>query len=245
VPYNRFWVRFIAKRARAIFLRDRRSQRHLSEIGADTAATAVLPDVAFALDTPQTPAADSGAPVAIISVRSWSDTGAMDRYTVAMAQAIEALVARDFRVVLASSCQGIPEYVDDSAVAATIADTLTPETRGSVTVDRAQRRPEELMALLAQAQIAVCTRMHMAILSLNVGTPVVAVAYEFKSRELFEALDMRDRVIDFDTLDGDTLIAALAAVIEDPVLPPAVAAMRAEARRTTALLAGVLSSSRA
>jgi colanic acid/amylovoran biosynthesis protein len=242
VPYNRFWVRFIARRARAIFLRDDRSRRHLAEIGADTTASAVIPDVAFALDMPPASAEPpSDEPVAVVSVRSWADATAMERYAAAMAEAIETLVARGFRVVLASSCQGIPEYINDSTVAGSIADRLTAETRRSVTVDRAQRRPEELMSLLAQAQIAVCTRMHMAILSLNVGTPVVAVAYEFKSRELFETLGMPERVIDFDSIDGDTLTTAIAATIENPVLPASIAEMRAEVRRTTDRLAAVLS----
>jgi colanic acid/amylovoran biosynthesis protein len=243
VPYNRFWVRAIARRACAIFLRDGRSQNHLREIGADTTASMVIPDVAFALDMPSAPAAQPGdGPVVVVSARSWSDSDAMERYIAAMAQAIELLVARGFRVVLASSCQGIPEYVDDSVVAAAIADRLSVETRGAVTVDRAQRRPEELMSLLAQAQLAVCTRMHMAILSLNVGTPAVAVAYEFKSRELFEALGMPERVVDFAAIDGDALASAIAATLENPALPPAVAAMRNEARRTRDLLAGALSS---
>ena len=81
----------------------------------------------------------------------------------------------------------------------------------------------------------------MAILSLNVGTPVVAVAYEFKSRELFETLGMPERVIDFDSIDGDALTTAIEATIEDTVLPAAVAEMRAEARRTTEMLAEALS----
>jgi colanic acid/amylovoran biosynthesis protein len=243
VPYNRFWVRYIARRARAIFLRDLRSQHHLREIGADTTASSVIPDVAFALDVPPAPPEHPGAePLAIVSVRSWSDSEAMERYATAMSHAIEFLVSHRFRVVLASSCQGVPEYVDDSVVAATIADRLSPGTRRLVTVDRAQRRPEDLMTLLAQAELAVCTRMHMAILSLNVGTPVVAVAYEFKSRELFEALGMPERVVDFDTIDGEALASAIAKTIENPVLPPAVAAMREEARRTRHLLAGALSS---
>jgi colanic acid/amylovoran biosynthesis protein len=243
--YHTRQVRFIAKRARAIFLRDQRSLQHLVDIGADISAASVVPDVAFALAAPAGGSRTGAVRKAVVSVRRWGSEESMDRYRGAVAQTISALVTAGFHVVLASSCQGIPEYVDDSQTSERIADTLSDDVRQAVTVDRSQRGPQELMTLLAEADIALCTRMHMAILSLNVGTPVVAIAYEFKTRELFESLGIAARVVDFETVTGDQLCRAVMDAIADPTLPPEVEDMKAGARATAGLLRRALEPSAA
>jgi colanic acid/amylovoran biosynthesis protein len=51
--------------------------------------------------------------------------------------------------------------------------------------------------------------MHMAILALSVGTPVLPIAYEFKMRELFERLAQGRWVQDIEAISAGALINAV------------------------------------
>ena len=53
------------------------------------------------------------------------------------------------------------------------------------------------------------TRMHMAILSLIAGTPVLPIAYEFKTVELFRRLEGREPDLDIETIDVESLRRAV------------------------------------
>ena len=66
--------------------------------------------------------------------------------------------------------------------------TLPDEIRARVRVDGDFHTPDELLELLRDFDWVVATRMHLAILTLGVGTPVLPIAYEFKTTELFKSL---------------------------------------------------------
>src|SRR6185295_15612118 len=63
--------------------------------------------------------------------------------------------------------------------------------------------------MLKDYDLVIATRMHMAILALSVGTPVLPIAYEFKMRELFERLGQERWVQDIEVISGDALIYAV------------------------------------
>ncbi|MBX7120202.1 MAG: polysaccharide pyruvyl transferase family protein, partial [Gemmatimonadaceae bacterium] len=149
-----------------------------------------------------------------ISVRRWShfkpgaggDAGA--RYRRAVADAARALVRDGCAVTFLSTCQGVPEYwTDDSQFAQALVDELLPG-EAHVTVDRAFRTPEQLAEALRGYDLAIATRMHFAILALCVATPVVAIAYEFKSRELLRAMGRESWAFDIEDVTADGLVAA-------------------------------------
>jgi colanic acid/amylovoran biosynthesis protein len=114
-------------------------------------------------------------------------------------------------VTFLSTCQGIPDYwTDDSAVAERIAALVPAELRARIVIDRAFRTPARLIDAFAGFDMVVATRMHAAILALAAGTPVLAIAYEFKTRQLFARLGLDDFTLDAETLTGDGLIDAWA-----------------------------------
>jgi len=133
-------------------------------------------------------------------------------------------LVREYRasVTFVSTCQGRPEYrFDDSVVAAETAATLPSDVLRLVTVDQESRSPYELQEFLTCFDLAIATRMHMAILSLNAGTPVLPIAYEFKTRELFRVLEMEEWCLDIDKLTPSLLSGAVGGFIESlPSLTP-------------------------
>ena len=242
-PENKRAVRAVLRRAALVLLRDERSRRHLTDIGLDSARIRVVADAAFALEPPQRPAAAPGLRVAV-SVRAWPFAAgaahANDRYRAGIAALVEHLVrAHGAEVTFLSTCQGVPEYwYDDSEVGASIAAGLSADVRPTVEVDRDFHDPRGLLTRLAQFDVVVATRMHMAILALVAGTPVLPLAYEFKTRELFERLGLGEWVRDFEAIDAGELTALAERFLAE--LPELRAALptRVDAERALAAEAG-------
>lgn len=200
-----------------VLLRDERSRKHLCALGVRNPTVVVSSDAAFALAPPPVRrAARMTSQLRVgISVRHWrffaggqSVRVNMRRYISAMAVVTQHLVERHgAHVIFISTCQGVPEYwTDDSAVAAELVDGLPPQVRREVVVDRRHRSPHDLQEELASVDFVLATRMHLAILALTAGTPVLPIAYEFKTTELFERLGQRRWVTPIEQLTGDRLV---------------------------------------
>jgi colanic acid/amylovoran biosynthesis protein len=216
---NRALIRAALEPARLILLRDERSLEHLREAGIDTARCAVRADSVFGLGHRERVAASAeirlparGLKVAI-SVRDWSKfrsetaEAGMRRYTAAVAALCRELIDRDAaNVTFVSTCQGIPEYEQhDDRVASSIVEILPARYHEHLRVDSAFHEPRALLELLGEFDLVVSTRMHVAILALIAGRPVLPIAYEFKTRELFQRLGFPGWVADIDTLDAESL----------------------------------------
>jgi colanic acid/amylovoran biosynthesis protein len=223
-PENREALRPIFDNSVAILVRDEQSQRNLRELGVQNKHVHVVADAAFALsDLEALEAAKVHVPKpgrrlrVAISVREWKyfktvePSEGMDHYYKALRDLSHHLVDKyDAEVTYLSTCQGMPEYwTDDSRVAQKIVEGLSPNTRKSVSIDSDFHSPAVLARRLKDYDLVIATRMHMAILALSVGTPVLPIAYEFKMRELFERLAQEHWVQDMETISGDALINAV------------------------------------
>jgi colanic acid/amylovoran biosynthesis protein len=230
--------------------RDARSADHLRELGVPEDRIMVGADAAFALalDEPARRVSPEQPRVAI-SVREWAyfrngDPATMQaRYESAIAALVTRLVRRHgARITFISTCQGIPEYwTDDSVCAQTIADGLELDVAAHVHVDTAFREPIDLMHELAAYDVVVATRMHVAILALDAGVPVLPIAYEFKTRELFRAMGLEEWVTDIEEMDEAAFVARaerMLAALND--IQARTAAGVAERRQTTLRLADTL-----
>ena len=208
--------RKVFQNARFVFVRDRKSSDHLEQLGIRKEHVHILPDAAFALmrRSPKIGRARPSDSLRVaISVREWrhfATTSAQDgmaAYFRALATVVEWLV-RDMgaKVTFLSSCQGIPEYwTDDSRAASQVVAALDPEVAGKVRIDSQFREPSALLDTLGEFDLVIATRMHVAILSLCAGVPVVAIAYEFKTKQLFDSLGLQALVTDIETLTADGL----------------------------------------
>jgi colanic acid/amylovoran biosynthesis protein len=197
-----------------VFFRDQRSRDNWDRVNTQAPAEAVVADAAFTLSPADRAAGDVPAQHAIICIRDWAhqgaDGGAVDRddYIQSVRALASGLLAKGWRVTSSSTCQGIPTYRDDSVFAAEVFAGIPVE------IDREQRSPLELQQQLASADLVVTARMHLAILALIQKTPAVAIAYEFKSLELFESLGLGDQVVRIEDISpewADRLIASLPA----------------------------------
>ena len=218
---NRAEMKRIADAALLVLLRDPKSRHHLSELGVAEDRMAVVSDSVFALaqtnwlQAPPSRRASGGRLRVAVSVRRWTHFAGRDRatgtqrYEDAIAAAVSALVRhRDAEVVFLSTCQGIADYLyDDSLIADRICESLDAEVRRSVRVDHDFHSPASLMVALRDFDFAISTRMHMAILGLCVGLPVLPIAYEFKTTELFNALGQGQWVTDISAIDDDAFTA--------------------------------------
>jgi len=204
----------------AVFFRDDRSARAWSRRvrGSDAEAREV-PDAVFALTAP-TPTASTAAvePArrALLSVREWSrgvDASSFDTaaYAASMRSAGALLSSSGWDVRALSTCQGVPSYAyDDSAEAARIFAGV------DVDVDREFHSPGGLLSELSSTGLVVTTRMHLAILSLISRVPVIAIAYEFKTLELFANLGLSDFVVKIEDVTPEWMTERIQMLLDEP-----------------------------
>ncbi|MBW4536111.1 MAG: polysaccharide pyruvyl transferase family protein [Pleurocapsa minor HA4230-MV1] len=224
---NRQTLKNIFAHSALILLRDRQSAKHLQELVAQQNKIEVVADAAFALAnlTALSTAKnkqDNLFPAKIaISVRDWRYFKTVDP-AMGIAKYIQALVALTVHLVekyqvnitYISSCQGIKEYwKDDSEFALNIVNQLPAEIAKFVTVNREFHDPETLINIISEYDLVIATRLHMAILSLGAGVPVFAIAYEFKTEELFCKLGQQVSLIDIENIDENVLINRVDALI--------------------------------
>jgi colanic acid/amylovoran biosynthesis protein len=216
--FNKRWMRYVAKRAELVMVRDALSVEHLTQIGASTERVVVTADAAFALADLTKIASSTerkrGSVLRVgVSVRFWKHYRSGDRYmqfasyVAAVAALIERLLTtKDAEVTFISTCQGIPEYAfDDSSCAEMVLSLVRPEHRSKISLNKDFHRPSELMEILSTFDMVVATRMHMAILAMCVGVPTLGIAYEFKTRELFKKLGLEQWVVDIEQCSVDLL----------------------------------------
>ena len=229
-PSTRSALRSIFRNAALVLLRDEESMAHLHELCDPNEVQARLAaDAVFSLADPAALIAAAGTQFpergfkAAVSVRRWPffktmpEEEGMRAYRAAVAEAVELLVRRHgASVTFVSTCQGVEGYAyDDSKVAQEIADLLPPDVAQHVTVDAGFHRPDDLIARLPAFDLIVATRMHMAILGLAAGVPVLPISYEFKTRALFDRLGMGDFVCDIEHVADGRLADALQRFLDE------------------------------
>lgn len=215
-------LRQIFDRSICVLLRDERSAEYLHAMQVRGPAVSVVPDAAFALGDEVRLASIAAAPIAgrplrvAISVREWrhfeacSNDEGMKRYEAAIAGLVKHLLnIGAAEIVFISTCQGIAAYDDDSLLAEKIVREAGLGGHHRVRVSQEFIRFDRLQQVLAGFDMAVCTRLHVAILCLLGGVPVVPVAYEFKSRELFAALGLSQYIQDIGAIYPEGLIGAV------------------------------------
>lgn len=108
-------------------------------------------------------------------------------YEAAFAALADALIAAGYRVIAASTCTGIDSYHrDDRMNALRIAEQVHAKEHFHVVMD--ELNDVQLGQLFSRCQLVVGTRLHSAIISMNFGTPAVAINYEHKSAGIMQQL---------------------------------------------------------
>jgi colanic acid/amylovoran biosynthesis protein len=259
-PSYRERLRTIFNQARLVLLRDEESITYLRDIGVTQTPLVQGGDAVFLLaklddlSRARTRTYPLGMrPRVAVSVRRWPHFQRVDTATgmAAYRRAVGAAVIHLVRhhraqVTFVSTCQGIDTYgTDDSEVAKSIAEALPADVRAEVNVRRDAQHPLDLQARLERFDFVIATRMHMAILALAAGTPVLPIAYEAKTQHLFGKMDLGTWVTDIETIEEtvfvdrmDRFIAQLQTLRQQQIdgTEQEVAQARHAARHLTALL---------
>lgn len=215
-PRYRRVLQSVMNQAQLILLRDEESADNLRDIGVTDTPLVVSADAVFSLaEQSDLEAARERSypmeerPRVAVSVRHWShfqnrstDEG-MRKYRESIRSAVRRLVQHhNAEITFVSTCQGVPEYhKDDGQVAQHIADELTKEIRDEVTVDVSFHKPTDLKKQIKKYDFVIGTRMHMAILALTVGTPVLPIAYEPKTTQLFRKMGLHEWVTSIEEIE--------------------------------------------
>lgn len=175
-----------------IFLRDAASLKHVLEINHHIAEKCFIrDDAAFSLlDLKEFKKhrVNENAKLRVgISIREWihNKTDGMDRYRKSMARALLFLAEQGHSIVIVSTCQGSPIYTDDNIEIDKICNLLPKNITAKFERHREAMPFQRVQTILASCDFVIATRLHMAIISLLKGIPVLPIAYEFKIEELF------------------------------------------------------------
>lgn len=231
-PFNTFVFRHLAKyvfnKVDLITLRDSESKKVLDELGVLKAPIYVTADSAFNLSVINADIAKelllkeginvNCRPLVSVSVRKWGFYGTIDAseghrpYIQVMAQSADYLVKKiNATIVFMSTCTDFGGYGNDDRVVAREVISMMKYANAAKIVE-GEYSPEELKGMVGQMDMHIGTRMHSNIFALSMGVPVLAIAYEFKTRDLMQFFDLEKYVCNIENITFEELCAKLEAV---------------------------------
>ncbi|CAO96376.1 colanic acid biosynthesis pyruvyl transferase WcaK [Erwinia tasmaniensis] len=135
-------------------------------------------------------------------------------YEMAFGKVINAMIDRGYQVVALSTCTGIDSYHrDDRMVAITLLDYIKDKDKYHVIMD--EFNDLELGILLGECHLTIGTRLHSAIISMNFGTPAVAINYEHKSLGVMKQLGLPEMASDVQSLMDGSIISKVNGVLDN------------------------------
>lgn len=136
------------------------------------------------------------------------------QYEMAFGKVINAMIDRGYQVVALSTCTGIDSYnKDDRMVAMTLRDHVVHKDKYHVIMD--EFNDLELGILLGQSHLTIGTRLHSAIISMNFGTPAVAINYEHKSLGVMNQLGLPEMATDVKSLMDGSIITKVNTILDN------------------------------
>lgn len=126
-------------------------------------------------------------------------------YELAISVVIEHIISLGYQVVIFSTCTGIESYNnDDRMVALSIQNKIKDRESCHVVMD--EINDVQLGFLLSKCSFTIGTRLHSAIISMNFGTPAIAINYEHKSKGIMNSLELDHLAISIQELFTDEII---------------------------------------
>lgn len=137
-----------------------------------------------------------------VSVREWKfDNRSMNHYHTLIQKLVFRAISEGYQVEFISTCQGIPNYKDDSKTALDIMNQLIekhPELVPKMKVNENKYSlPELIHYLQHNFNCVLGTRLHMCILSLMNDLPAFNISYEIKGKECYNYLGLEAYSSDF------------------------------------------------
>ncbi len=159
-----------------------------------------------------------------------------EAYEKAFAEVVNRVIDAGWQVIALSTCTGIDSYnKDDRMVALNLRKHISDPARYHVVMD--ELNDLEMGKILAACDLTVGTRLHSAIISMNFGTPAIAINYEHKSAGIMKQLGMPEMAVDIrHLLDGSLAAMAADTLGQLPALNQRLAAAVSAEREKGALM---------
>lgn len=266
-PFRRQWeyrvARWLFERICIVAVRDDKSSQTLVAAGLEETEIIILPDAAFLHqgtgnpqrlvdEIAQTPGAQRpfiGVTVIDFAIQNRL-FGRQDAYENALVTALNVFTTRHGGTVfLFPQVTGPSQSEDDRIPSRRVAAGLKDYGTDIVLID-ATWSPAELQTAYGQMDIFVGTRLHSNIFALTAGTPVVAIAYYYKTFGIMQMLGLSEWALDIWTITDQELAQRLELLWQQRVvlrrqLRAVLPQLQQEARRACELIRADFDSRRA
>lgn len=201
---GKFFIRYLTGRARSVSVRDPQSKQLLHKIGVRRQIE-VIGDPSFALPSIERPKSTEGirkigvTVVPYYSMAYWPEANDVkyENYVNGMAENLDLLIAKkDVHLTLFST-----KFPHDVDVTEDVYKRMTYQEH--VTVNRNNLSPEEIIAISAEQDALIGTRLHSLYLAVNANTPIMAISYHHKVADFMEMVGMAERTVRIDDLIKD------------------------------------------
>lgn len=202
---SRLMIRAVLRMAARVSYRDAPS-RTLIEGERAVPVGDVRPDLAFALGAGNAARSDGVARVGVnvmpvYDERYWPDgrPERYARYVDAMAEVVAGLLERRLEVFFYATQPSDALVIEDvqQALAGSRYPRLEAETPATV---------DELMGVIARADLLIATRFHGTVLALIAGRPVVSVCYHRKTADVMASAGLDAYALALDGLSADEVL---------------------------------------
>lgn len=218
----RFWLRRILNKCRHVFVREEISEQFLNELGIPAEKYSYFPDLAlldtFINHTSFEQSRDQiglspGEKFLCTTCVAWAFPGFADiqqmqsRYEEQLAHALNKV----------QNQTGLPIVIlNQVATDMPVNERVKQQVRGRVLVDTADRSPEDLRAILSNAELVIASRFHSCLFGLMARRPVLAISYIHKTDGIMKQLNLSYRVQSINSLDGEKLASDVMRDLENP-----------------------------
>ncbi len=218
---TRWLLRFVFARCTFVSMREERSFQVAQKLMGNNTSTVMqqLPDLSFAAmktvtrqPTGKVNVSDTNYPVKVgITLVDWRSDGSAIRenYKKVMSECIQRLIENGSEVFLIP--QVTKKWENFEEIYEEVLNTLDPQQRGKITIIEGEPMIEELQDIYLGLDLLVATRMHSAIFSATVGTPVIAIAYDSGGKwGILEKIGLGDYIIPYKQVTTDKLLKMIA-----------------------------------
>jgi colanic acid/amylovoran biosynthesis protein len=225
-PFFRRISRDVMRRVEALALREEVSARYMAEDGIPQDTLRWTSDTAWLVD-PGVPVAVADPPTVAVTFRELAPFDkrlgvTQAQYEEAFAILLDTVIEAGYRVVAYSTCTAIDGYPkDDRMVALRVGARMRRADAYRVEMD--ELTDVALGRCLGACVLTIGTRLHSAILSMNFGTPSVALNYEHKSEGIMKRLGVAELAVPVTALLDGSLRSQVLALLRDDTLRARVA----------------------
>lgn len=231
-PFQHAFFRRISQevlgRIDALALREEVSVRHMTESAIPQHKVRWASDTAWLVATGEPVPADTGRPTVAVTFRELAPFDkrlgvTQAQYETAFAALLDDVVDAGYRVVAFSTCTAIDGYPkDDRMIALKVRARM--RRKDGIDVEMNELNDVELGRRLGACVLTIATRLHSAIISMNFGTPAVALNYEHKSEGVMKRLGVDDLAMPVPALLDGSLGRKVLDLLADDALRTRVAA---------------------